>query len=197
MKRFILILILTLSIQSWTKADDIRDFEIEGMSLGDSLLDFFSKDDLVEAAKKVAPYKHGDYYIEQLFISKKFRTYDAVKLTYIALDKNYYLYGIAGLIYFESDFDNCLKTQKKVVKSIIKLFPDVDKNVYDKTISHYDKSKKSYYIETNFEFKDESMVRVYCNNWSEELTKKNGWKDSLNVIMNDISFLEYLRKTYQ
>ena len=40
MKRLLLILILTLSFQSWTKADDIRDFEIEGMSIGDSLLDF-------------------------------------------------------------------------------------------------------------------------------------------------------------
>ena len=40
MKRLLLILILTLNFQSWTKADDIRDLEIEGMSIGDSLLDF-------------------------------------------------------------------------------------------------------------------------------------------------------------
>ena len=43
MKRLLLILILTLSMQSWTKADDIRDFQIEGMSIGDSLLDHFTK----------------------------------------------------------------------------------------------------------------------------------------------------------
>ena len=42
MKRLLLILILTFSFQSLTKADDIRDFEIEGMSIGDSLLDFMS-----------------------------------------------------------------------------------------------------------------------------------------------------------
>ena len=46
MKRLLLILILTLSFQSLTKADDIRDFEIEGMSIGDSLLDFYSKDEI-------------------------------------------------------------------------------------------------------------------------------------------------------
>ena len=44
MKRLLLILILTLSFQSWGKADDIRDFQIEGMSIGDSLLDYFNKD---------------------------------------------------------------------------------------------------------------------------------------------------------
>ena len=43
MRNFLLILILTFSFQSLVKADDIRDFEIEGMSIGDSLLDFFTK----------------------------------------------------------------------------------------------------------------------------------------------------------
>ena len=42
MNKLLLILVLTLSFQSITKADDIRDFEIEGMSIGDSLLDFMS-----------------------------------------------------------------------------------------------------------------------------------------------------------
>ena len=42
MKKFISILILILGFQSWTKADDIRDFEIEGLSIGDSLLNHFN-----------------------------------------------------------------------------------------------------------------------------------------------------------
>ena len=51
MKRLLLILILTLSFQSWTKADDIRDFEIEGMSIGDSALDYFSESELIKNKK--------------------------------------------------------------------------------------------------------------------------------------------------
>ena len=46
MKRLLLIFILTLCFQSWTKADDISEFEIEGMSIGDSLLDFYSKKEI-------------------------------------------------------------------------------------------------------------------------------------------------------
>ena len=46
MKRLLLILILTFSFQSLTKADDIRDFQIEGMSIGDSLLDYFSEKEI-------------------------------------------------------------------------------------------------------------------------------------------------------
>ena len=45
-KRLLLILILTFSFQSLTKADDIRDFQIEGISVGDSLLDYFSENEI-------------------------------------------------------------------------------------------------------------------------------------------------------
>ena len=46
MKRVLLILILTINFQSLSKANDIRDFEIEGMSIGDSLLDFFTEKEI-------------------------------------------------------------------------------------------------------------------------------------------------------
>ena len=46
MRVFIAVLVLIFSFQSWTKADDIRDFEIEGMSIGDSLLDYFSEEEI-------------------------------------------------------------------------------------------------------------------------------------------------------
>ena len=46
MKRLLIILILTFSFQSLTNADDIRDFKIEGISIGDSLLDYYSKKEL-------------------------------------------------------------------------------------------------------------------------------------------------------
>ena len=43
MRVYLTILILIFFIQSWAKADDISDFEIEGMSVGDSLLKFYSE----------------------------------------------------------------------------------------------------------------------------------------------------------
>ena len=44
MKKFLAILILILTLQAPSyAAEDIRDFTIEGISIGDSLLDYFSK----------------------------------------------------------------------------------------------------------------------------------------------------------
>ena len=42
MRIFIPILILILSFQSLSRADDIKDFQIEGITIKDSLLNYFS-----------------------------------------------------------------------------------------------------------------------------------------------------------
>ena len=44
--KFIFILILTLSFQSWSNADDISEFEIEGITLYDSALKHYSTNEL-------------------------------------------------------------------------------------------------------------------------------------------------------
>jgi len=46
MRLFLSILILILNLQSWVKADDVSDFEIEGMSIGDSLLNYMTKKEI-------------------------------------------------------------------------------------------------------------------------------------------------------
>ena len=48
MKRLLLILILAFGFHSLAKADDIRDFEIEGISIGDSL---FEHSDTIDKTK--------------------------------------------------------------------------------------------------------------------------------------------------
>ena len=66
MNKILLILILTLSFQSLTKAEDIKDFEIEGISIGDSLLDHMS---LNKITKKKIPIKTKDIFtILEIFI---------------------------------------------------------------------------------------------------------------------------------
>ena len=47
MKILLSILVLIFNLQSFVKADDISEFEIEGMSIGDSLLDYFSEEDII------------------------------------------------------------------------------------------------------------------------------------------------------
>jgi len=46
MKKLLGILVLGLFLITPSWADDIRDFQIEGMSIGDSALDYFSEEEI-------------------------------------------------------------------------------------------------------------------------------------------------------
>ena len=71
----IVVLVLIFSLQSWTRAEDITDIEIEGMSIGDSLLDYYSKSEIDEALKNPAFYK-DEKYVEIFANFKKKSEYD-------------------------------------------------------------------------------------------------------------------------
>ena len=70
MKKLLLVLILILGFQTLVKADDIRDFEIEGISVGDSLLNFFSKKEINDNLKEVN-YTSDSYLLFEIY--KRFR----------------------------------------------------------------------------------------------------------------------------
>ena len=86
MKSLLLILILTFSFQSWSKADDVRDFEIEGISIGDSLLDHF-KIKTIKSARKYE-YKNTKFYSIDIW-SDKFNQYEAIQFHLKKKDKKH------------------------------------------------------------------------------------------------------------
>ena len=70
MRIFLIILILFLKPQSWTKADDIREFEIDGMSIGDSILVNYNKDEIENKISNLRVYDHKGTYYEAYFLPK-------------------------------------------------------------------------------------------------------------------------------
>ena len=62
MRIFLLVLILIFNLQFSSKADDIRDFQIEGVSLWKSALDFFDKEEIEDRQKKGFIYEKKDFY---------------------------------------------------------------------------------------------------------------------------------------
>ena len=61
MRVFIAVLVLIFSLQSWTKADDIKDFQIDGMSIGDSALQYFDKETIISSIKETSYFDDGFY----------------------------------------------------------------------------------------------------------------------------------------
>ena len=64
MRLFLALLVLIFNLQSLSKADDIRDFEIDGMSLGDNLLNYFTKNEIINNLAQY--YNDNEYSVTEL-----------------------------------------------------------------------------------------------------------------------------------
>ena len=99
MRVFIAVLVLVFSLQSWTKADDISDFEIEGMSIGDSLLDFMSITEIKNDLKAQINWPHTDKKFQRVEkYEGSFENYEYVAAIIKPEDPQYIIYGLSGML---------------------------------------------------------------------------------------------------
>ena len=101
MRIIIIIIIFFINIQSLTKADGIQDFAIHGISVGDSLLDYYSSDEIFENIDQNA-YKNKDGKFKLTGFYGKFGEYDGLQFAIKPNDKNLIIYGINGGIFFSN-----------------------------------------------------------------------------------------------
>ena len=130
MKKFLGIIILSLFLitQSW--ADDIRDFQIEGMSIGDSLLDFLNEDEikLFINDNNAFSYKEKKY-VQITTHAKNIEPYAEAKDHYdyvgVAInpsDKKYEIHLISAYLNYDKYIEGCKKKKKEIVSSISSVF---------------------------------------------------------------------------
>ena len=185
MKRLLLIIILTFNLQSTTKAEDIKDFEIEGMSIGDSLLDYFSRDEIEKIKKTWYPSK--EYYLINL-PSYNNTTFETVNVSLKNNDNNYLLKSIGGQIYYKTNIKDCYQKKNEIVAELSEIFKNFTKkeNV-GKVILTSDKTGKSFAETVNFLFDNGSLISVQCKDWSET---QNFW-DRLKVSLVSKEYYEF------
>ena len=75
MKKFLAILILVFTLQTPSQADDIRDFQIDGISIEDSALDYFKEKEIKSITKTKYP---GDDKFYKIELPSKHDTYETV-----------------------------------------------------------------------------------------------------------------------
>ncbi|WP_415301059.1 hypothetical protein [Candidatus Pelagibacter sp. Uisw_134_02] len=189
MKRLLLILILTFSFQTLSKADDIRDFEIEGMSIGDSLLDYFTKDEIISAAD--VAYNNDEFYGKEIDANND--VYQRFSFTLKKGDNKFLIYQLKGLIFVSHD--KCTKMKKDVVNDIKKVLNDFSENNYKG--SYKEAYGKSFAEVTDLEVKGGS-IRVWCDTFDKNLELTKYWDDSLSIDASNDEYLEWLNnKAYQ
>ena len=177
MMRLLLILTLTLSFQSLIKADDITDFQIEEMGIGDSLTNFVNRDEINN--KMITNYP-GSKKFSRFF--KKFSQYEHVQFHFKTEDKNFIIQGIEGVNYFKNNLANCLKEQKVVIKDIKESLTNSKLiDMGQQTHKEKDGSIRSHTYNSYIEF-DNGFLDITCTDWSKSYESKSDTiTDSLKV----------------
>ena len=180
MKKILTILILIFTLQTPSQADDIRDFQIEGMSLGDSLLDYMTENEIEMNKMNYDAEQESKFYT--ISYTGKKTTYEIIEITLKKNDKKYEIYTVRGG-FFIDDLTECKDKKNKIVKEIKSLFKNAI--FYEGKQKHYYYKDSTQYI-SQFTFKpsnhESDNVRVECMIYGKKSKKKYGYDNNISVM---------------
>jgi len=201
----LLVLIFSLLLSSPSVfADDISDFKIEGISIGDSLLDYMTEEEILDEIEKTKDYyyylKEPNKYAE-VFFFKKLQTYSGLSFfvtnsptsEYISNNnEKYKVISIRGLIFYKEDFDSCIQKRDEIVEDLSKAFPDAQKT--EDLVSHgADPSGNSIVDAVYFNFDSGAISEVSCSDFEESFRMKINWSEGLSVTIDSEEIISWLR----
>ena len=196
MKKLLAIAVLGLFLITPSQADDIRDFQIEGMSIGDSLLDYFSKEEILK--KKKDWFNNNEFSVTTDLELPSFKTYTNVQIGFKTEDKKFTIMGIEGYIYFNKDkgIEACYKKQNKIIKELSDLFPNAKKSK-KRTFKHNAPDNNNIITSISFFFDPTDphgdKVMVGCVNRKDLIQYNN-----LIIILRSEKYSKFLRdKAYK
>ena len=188
MKRLLLILILTFSFQTSSKAEGISEFEIEGISIGDSLLDHFNVNEINDNLKNVN-YPSDKYLLFEIYkVDHQLSQYDALMVHFKKNDKKYIVYSVSGVMEFADNIQNCLLKKKEIDLELLKLFKNLERKDHGFNISRSDKSGKSSFTEIEYKFPSKDEITIQCYDW----TKETGYMDHLRLGLKYKEFSNWI-----
>ncbi len=190
MKIYFFIFVLLINLQSWTKADDIRDFQIEGMSLGESALKYFNMSTLEDN-------KEYEWFSDK---SKKFiaiselklnssKTYESFQIGVKYNDQDYRIAMLAGFVFYKNNINECYKKLDSIssdIKNLFNYINDLGKETYKHTA---DKSGKSSITDIILADQYGNEISIQCYDWSDELP----YWDQLRIRIANKDYTNWLR----
>ena len=168
--------LILFSFQVPSQADDIRDFQIEGISIGDSALNYFSEE-VIEKNKRNY-YKNKKFTPVEIEYLKRYEVYDVVSFNYKTGDKNFKIYSLGGAIDYPNNISNCHKKMAEIVAELSGFLKKLSKS--KKTSRLFTVAKLNDTKKTSVHFDDElngDYIEVACYDY----TKESGFMDHLKV----------------
>lgn len=188
MRVFFIVLFIIFSLQSWTKADDITDFQIEGMSIGDSVLDYFSKKEIDKDKGYI--YKNKKYFVFYKKLTNS--NYDGVQ---VSVNSDYIIKSMGGKIFYDNNISQCYEIMDSIEKDLDSLFPNAKTRKQNRK-HRADPNGKSTIKEKAYFFTNGDAIQISCNDWSKFKHKITGkivnYADELKVSIYSKKFIDFL-----
>lgn len=168
-----IVFIFMIFISTYTFAEDIREFQIEGMSIGDSLLNYFNEEYILEEFEiGKNEYNWTDQKFADVYKYGKVELYDNVNFSVKRKDKKYIIYAITGQITY-NNINDCLYKQKEIEKEFSVLLGD--KNKINTEYKHpQDMTGKSKIHRIVFEFKSMDKIEIVCFDLAKHMNQPSG-----------------------
>lgn len=190
-KIFKIIIFFSLCFISPSQADDIRDFQVEGVSLGDSALTILSLDQIKEYKEFL--YNQKDYY-SIAFSLPSFKVYEYIQLNIKTGDQKFIIDSIEGGII--TNYKECKKKKKIIENELKSTFSNLKFSPGTELTQKDVRKETSSYLFFNTSFLDGGVIRIMCTEWTKQTKDSKGWKDTLRVVINSKEFNHFLNKEY-
>ena len=207
MKKLLGILVLGFLLNTSAYTDDIKDFQIESMSIGDSALNYFSEVQLEDNELDWHNYSYKEY-STSLLPGKGI--YDWFHVSYKSDNDNFTIEGLVGILVIKN-YDNkkCNKKLHTVALDVSELFKNTKQGKKEKYKILYnprkiyqvaDLSGKSTATSISFNFLDKGEIILTCydmdkvTNQIDSLIKDINRFDSFRIDIRSREFANYLKK---
>ena len=184
-------------------ADDISDLQIEGISIGDSLLDYYSESEINDPERLKNSFNYNNKFL-QLGFYENLSTYYKVSTIIKQNQSNYVtkkngnrylIYGLRGTLYFDN-FEECYEKKDQIVLELSSFFnsENYEKYIYNDQSHSYDIKSKVSKVE--FHFDSGGVCNVSCTDWSSEMESTMNFIDELVVELKSPEFIDFLNNDF-
>ena len=179
-----LLTLFVLLCSSSVIAEDISDFEIEGISIGDSLLDYYTKDKILNNQQN---WYDGDYYFASVFNLNNSSIYDKLVVHYETNDSKFRVSEIEGILVYDQKINQCNDDKDNIVKELSNsfLFDKWEHGDYTDVDGRF---TSSFYV-----FETGDAIGVQCYDWDNTVERLKNSEDDLRVIISSKEFEYWLK----
>ena len=194
MKKLFGILVLGLFLITPSWADDIRDFQIEGMSIGDSLLDYFSEKEIKNpGANNIYFYPNNSKFYE-IVLNSNSAIYDEIQFSLKDKDNSYKIYSVNGTIFFKQNISKCFDKKNEIESDLSKIFNMNELNVYPESGKHtVNETGRSTFEAKWYAFKSGDYVGIVCTDYHVDMNNQ----DSLKLLISSKEYNDFLKAAYE